>query len=188
MTEYTPRDFIVADNVLPVIVDGNTVIYHTIVYWLRLREINDEKLQSRYTSYIKSNPEISGAIKRVGAWMLPANTEIELPTAGTKRSSWGTGVTRYIVGLTPEQFEIVKSWKTPDGNPVKFRIPTRERDARKNGTATVTTATKKQMGTRDETINGKIVKTATNGIPNIDTINASINGAREKLDAQTKSK
>jgi len=187
MTTYKPREFDRNEHVLPIIVDGKTVEMHTITLWMRERSIDDETLQSRYTTYIKSNCDTIGARKYIGNWMLPAHIEIELPPAGTKRSSWGDGCERIIVGLTPDQIKTVLSWSKPDGTPVKYRFPTRERHERKSKKTTVTTATKKQMGERDETINGKIVKTATNGIPNIDTINASINGARKQLDAQTKS-
>ena len=130
----------------------------------------------RYTSYIKNNPDVSGARQFIGGnWVLPHDTEIDLPDGGTRRSKWGDGCERVIVGLTPAQLDIVvNEWKC------RVRYPTRERNARKQ-TKQTTNATTTTTTTEPETINGKTVKTVTNGIPSIDTINASIDGARRKL-------
>ena len=170
--EYKSREFDETANVLPVIIDGNTVVMHTITLWLRNRKITDDTLQSRYTTYIKSNADVLHARKYVGNWMLPAHIEIELPPAGTKRSSWGDGCERIIVGLTPEQIKTVLSWSKPDGTPVKYRFPTRERHERKNGNATTTTATAKQMGNVTTTTPETIVH---NGVKK------TIDDAREQL-------
>ena len=53
MATYKPREFDRNEHVLPIIVDGKTVEMHTITLWLRERSIDDETLQSRYTTYIK---------------------------------------------------------------------------------------------------------------------------------------
>jgi len=64
----------------------------------------------------------------------------------------------------------------------RVRYPTRERNSRKQTKQTTTTTT---TPTAPETIiiDGveRTVTTVTNGIPSIDTINASIDGARRKL-------
>ena len=134
--KYAPREFDINEHVLPVTVDGVTVTMHTITLWMRERSIDDDALQSRYTSYIKSNAEQLGARKYVGNWMLPATTEITLPPAGTKRSTWGVGIHRVIVGLTDEQLDIVvNEWKC------KIRYPTAERNKRKLKKSNSTTTT-----------------------------------------------
>ena len=113
---------------------------------------------------------------------MPHDTEIELPDGGTRRSKWGNGCERVIVGLTPEQLDIVvNKWKC------RVRYPTRERNERKQKQPTTTTTTT-TTPTAPETIiiDGveRTVTTVTNGIPSIDTINASIDGARKQLIAQ----
>ena len=135
---YKSREFDINEHVLPVTVDGVTVTMHTITLWMRERSYDDDALQSRYTSYIKSNAEQLGARKYVGNWMLPATTEITLPPTGTKRSTWGVGIHRVIVGLTDEQLDIVvNQWHC------KIRDPKKQRDAKKQlkQTTTMTTAT-----------------------------------------------
>ena len=120
--KYAPREFDINEHVLPVTIDGKTITMHTITLWLRERSYDDDALQSRYTSYIKSNAEQLGARKYVGNWMLPATIEITLPPAGTKRSTWGVGINRVIVGLTDEQLDIVvNQWHC------RVRVPTNER-------------------------------------------------------------
>jgi len=184
--EYKQRVWNDAEHTTPMLIDG--VVTIMIDMALLARNNNwDDATAKRASTHISHNPELYNAIKSIGNWIVPENTIVVLPPTGTKRSSWGDGCERIIVGLTSEQIKIVLSWSKPDGTPVKYRFPTRERHERKSKKTTVTTATKKQMGERDETINGKIVKTATNGIPDVNTINASINGARKQLDAQTKS-
>ena len=117
---YTARTFDINEHVLPITVNGKIVTMHTITLWLRERGIDDDA--GRYTSYIKSNAETLGARKYVGNWMLPATTEITLPPVGTKRSTWGAGINRVIVGLTDEQLDIVvNQWHC------RVRIPTNER-------------------------------------------------------------
>ena len=141
--KYAPREFDINEHVLPVTIDGKTITMHTIILWMRERSIDDDNA-GRYTSYIKSNAEQLGARKYVGNWMLPATTEITLPPTGTKRSTWGVGINRVIVGLTDAQLDIVvNQWKC------RVRIPTDERANVKNGlnrddstkTTTMTTAT-----------------------------------------------
>ena len=134
--KYAPREFDINEHVLPVTIDGKTITMHTITLWMRERSIDDDALQSRYTSYIKSNAEQLGARKYVGNWMLPATTEITLPPTGTKRSTWGVGIHRVIVGLTDEQLDIVvNEWKC------KIRYPTAERNKRKLKKSNSTTTT-----------------------------------------------
>ena len=177
---YTARVWDDAEHTTQMLIDGNVVTMIDMSLLARRNEWDDATAR-RASSHIAHNPELYHAVKSIGNWIVPENTVVELPPTGTKRSSWGDGCERIIVGLTPDQIKTVLSWSKPDGTPVKYRFPTRERHERKSKKTTVTTATKKQMGERDETINGKIVKTVTNGIPNIDTINASINGARKQL-------
>ena len=144
--KYAPREFDINEHVLPVTVDGKTITMHTITLWLRERDIDDDDA-GRYTSYIKSNAETLGARKYVRNWMLPATTEITLPPAGTKRSTWGVGINRVIVGLDDAQLAIVLSWG------VKIRYPKRERDARKreraNNGSTITTLSDAQKTAMD---------------------------------------
>ena len=154
--------------------DGEPIVYHTIKLWLIDNDIDDDDKQ-RYTTYIKNNPDVSGARQFVGNWMLPETTEIDLPDAGSRRSSWGDNVERVIVGLTPAQLDIVvNEWQC------RVRYPTRERNERKQKQSTTTTTTTTTT-TEPETINGKPVTIVPDAIPSIDTINASIDGARRKL-------
>ena len=184
---YTPRVWDDDEHRTPMLIDGVVTMMIDMSLLARNNEWDDATAK-RASTHISHNPKLYNAIKSIGNWIVPENTIIELPPVGTKRSTWGDGCERIIVGLTPDQIKTVLSWSKPDGTPVKYRFPTRERTERKQSKkTTVTTATKKQMGERDETINGKIVTTVKSGIPDVNTINASINGARKQLDAQTKS-
>jgi len=162
------------------VVNGETVIYHTIKLWCMENDIEPDDV-GRYTSYIKNNPEITNATQFIGGtWGLPHDTEIELPETGTRRSKWGDGCERVIVGLTPEQLDtVVNVWKC------RVRYPTRERNERKQKQTTTTTTTTTTTPTAPETIvvDGveRTVTTAPDAIPHVDTINASINNARKQL-------
>jgi len=151
--------------------DGEPIVYHTIKLWLIDNDIDDDDKQ-RYTTYIKNNPDVSGARQFIGNWVLPHDTEIELPDGGTRRSTWGIGIHRVIVGLNDEQLDIVvNQWHC------KIRDPKKQRDAKKQITTTTTTPTTPTP----DTINGKPVTTVPDAIPSIDTINASINNAKKTL-------
>ena len=81
----TKRKFDRALNVMPLVVNGETVIYHTIKLWCMENDIEPDDV-GRYTSYIKNNPEITNATQFIGGtWGLPADTDIELPDGVTHR-------------------------------------------------------------------------------------------------------
>ena len=172
----TKRKFDRALNVMPLVVNGETVIYHTIKLWCMENDIDDDDTQ-RYTTYIKNNPDVSGARQFIGNWVLPHDTEIELPDGGTRRSTWGVGIHRVIVGLNDEQLDIVvNQWHC------KIRDPKKQRDAKKQ-LKQMTTPTTPTPTTETIVVDGveRTVTTAPDAIPHVDTINASINNARKQL-------
>ena len=163
--EYKQRVWNDAEHRTPMLIDG--VVTMMIDMALLARNNNwDDATAKRASSHIAHNPELYNAVKSIGNWIVPVGTIVTLPPTGTKRSTWGIGIHRVIVGLNDEQLAIVLSWG------VKIRYPKRERDARKNGTATTTTATAKQMGNVTTTTPETIVH---NGVKK------TIDDAREKL-------
>ena len=119
------RKFDRSDNMMTIDVDGVPTEFYTLKLWLMDNDIDPDDV-GRYTTYIKSNPDVSGARQFIGNWMIPSDTDIELPDGGTRRSTWGDNVERVIVELTPEQLDIVvNEWKC------HVRYPTRERNERK---------------------------------------------------------
>ena len=168
---YTPRVWDDDEHRTPMLIDGVVTMMIDMALLARNNEWDDATAK-RASTHIAHNPKLYNAIKSIGNWIVPENTVIELPPTGTKHSSWGTGCERIIVGLTPEQIKIVLSWSKPDGTPVKYRFPTRERHDRKSKKTTVTTATAKQMGNVTTTTPETIVH---NGVKK------TIDDAREQL-------
>ena len=121
----TAKKFNESKHKMSVMVDGKPVEHVTITLY-NMRQGAPEDVAKRNASYIRSHAEDLGAFQAVGGtWVLPASTEFTLPAKGTKRSSWGEGNTRVIVGLNAEQLAIVISWG------VKMRIPSEDRADRK---------------------------------------------------------
>ena len=174
--EYKQRVWNDAEHRTTMLIKG--VVTTMIDMSLLARNNNwDDATARRASSHIAHNPELYHAVKSIGNWIVPENTVVELPPTGTKRSTWGIGIHRVIVGLTDEQLDIVvNEWKC------RVRYPKTERDNVKNGLnrdgtpkrgVTTTTATAKQLG--------NVTTTAPETINTPDGIKTIVDNAREKL-------
>ena len=172
--EYKQRVWNDAEHTTTMLIDG--VVTTMIDMSLLARNNNwDDATARRASSHIAHNPELYNAVKSIGNWIVPVGTIVVLPPTGTKRSSWGIGIHRVIVGLNDEQLAIVVGWGC------RVRYPKTERDNVKNGLnrdgtpkrgVTTTTATAKQMGNVTTTTPETIVH---NGVKK------TIDDAREKI-------